>query len=139
MVDLPVDRLMPGPSFTYVRLDTFGPWHILTRKTRGGSANSKRWAILFTCMTTRPIHIEVIESLSRSSFINALRRCQALRGPVKVYRSDRGTHFKGATDDLNFVAINVEEKSVNNFLSESGSVWKFNSPHSSHMGECGRG
>lgn len=56
-----------------------------------------------------------------------------------MYRSDRGTHFKGATDELNFVAINVEEKTVNNFLSESGSVWIFNPPHSSHMGECGRG
>jgi len=134
MADLPADRLMPGPPFTYVGLDTFGPWHILTRKTRGGSANCKRCAILFTCMTTRAIHIEVIESLSSSSFINALRCFQALRGPVKVYRSDRGTNFKGATDDLNFVAINVEEKTVNNFLGESGSVWKFNPLHSSHMG-----
>ena len=72
MADLPSDKLITGPPFTYVGLDTFGPWQVLTRKTRGGSANAKRWAILFTCMTTRAVHIELIELMSSSSFINTL-------------------------------------------------------------------
>ena len=134
MADLPTDRLTPGPPFTSVGVDAFGPWHVVARKTRGGSANSKRWAILFTCLTCRAIHIEIIETMSSSSFINALRRFQSIRGPVKLYRSDRGTNFIGATEDLNVQAINVEDNTVKNFLHESGSVWKFNPPHSSHMG-----
>ena len=134
MSDLPEDRLTPGPPFTYVGLDTFGPWNVLTRKTRQGSSNSKRWAILFTCMTTRAVHIELIESMSGSSFINALRRFQSIRGPVKVFRSDRGSNFIGATDNLDIEAIHVEDKAVKNYLCENGSVWKFNPPHSSHMG-----
>lgn len=72
MSDLPADRLQPSPPFTFIGLDTFGPWSIVTRKTRGGASNSKRWAVLFTCLYTRAIHIEVIEELSSSSFINCL-------------------------------------------------------------------
>jgi hypothetical protein len=53
MADLPSDRLEPSPPLTNVGVDTFGPWQITTHKTRGGSAQSKRWAILFTCLVTR--------------------------------------------------------------------------------------
>lgn len=65
--------LSTDPPFTYVGLDVFGPWSIITGKTRGGQSNSKRWAVIFTCMSTQAIHIEIIESLDTSSFINALR------------------------------------------------------------------
>ena len=78
MADLPIDRLTPAPPFSYVGLDVFGPWLVSARRTRGGMANSKRWAVLFTCLTTRAIHIEVIESMDASCFINALRRFLAL-------------------------------------------------------------
>ena len=74
MPDLPTDRLTPSPPFTYVGVDVYGPWSVLTRRTRGGSANSKRWAVMFTCLTSRAVHIEVIEDMSSSAFINALRR-----------------------------------------------------------------
>ena len=71
MADLPSDRLELGPP-TQVGVDTFGPWPIVTRRTRGGHANNKRSGILFTCLTTRANHIEVVEELSSSSFINAI-------------------------------------------------------------------
>ncbi|KAK3100574.1 hypothetical protein FSP39_022032 [Pinctada imbricata] len=134
MADLPMDRLTPGPPFTNVGVDVFGPWQVLARKTRGGSAQNKRWAALFTCLTTRAIHIEVLEDMSSSCFINALRRFVALRGPVKLFRSDRGTNFIGAVDHLKVNAINVEDDTVKPYLHENGSVWLFNAPHSSHMG-----
>ncbi|XP_071098015.1 uncharacterized protein [Haliotis cracherodii] len=118
MADLPSDRLMPSPPFTYVGLDTFGPWFVVTRRTRGGQANNKRWAVLFTCLTTRAIHIEVVEELSSSSFINALRRFISIRGPVKQLRSDRGTNFVGATDALKINVVNVEDNSIKRFLDD---------------------
>ena len=95
MADLPSDCLEEAPPFTYVGLDVFGPWSITTRRTRGGQANSKRWAVLFTCLCIRAIHIEVIEELSSSAFINALCIFVAIRGKVKQFRSDRGTNFVG--------------------------------------------
>nr|XP_034339039.1 uncharacterized protein LOC117693077 [Crassostrea gigas] len=134
MSDLPEDRVSPNPPFSSVGIDKFGPWSVVTRKTRGGQANSKRWALLFTCLSTRAIHIEVIEELSSSSFINALRRFIALRGSLKEIRSDRGTNFVGSVDHLDMNSINVEEGPVHNFLEEKQTVWIFNPPHSSHMG-----
>jgi hypothetical protein len=134
MADLPPERLEPSPPFTYVGLDTFGPWEVTARRTRGGVAHAKRWAILFTCMATRGIHIEVVEDMSSSAFINAFKRFVAIRGKVKQIRSDRGTNFVGATDDLHIDAINVEDGPVKNFLYNNGTTWLFNPPHSSHMG-----
>ena len=134
MADLPSDRLEEAPPFTYVGVDAFGPWSVVTRRTRGGQANSKRWALLFTCLCIRAVHIEVIEDLSASAFINALRRFVAIRGKVKQFRSDRGTNFVGATSDLRVDAINVEDEHVKKYMYNSGTVWIFNTPHSSHMG-----
>ncbi|KAI3374627.1 hypothetical protein L3Q82_021202, partial [Scortum barcoo] len=136
MADLPPDRLSTEPPFTYVGLDVFGPWIVTTRRTRGGQVNSKRWAVLFTCMTTRAVHIELIESMETSSFINALRRFFALRGPVKQIRSDcmSGTNFTGACKELHMVLTDPKEPNVRRYLGEEGCTWIFNPPHSSHMG-----
>lgn len=95
--DLPEDRLIPDqPPFTSVGVNIFGLCDVITRKTRGSSANSKRWAALFTCLVTRAVHLELLEEMSLSSFINALRRYTVIRGEVKLFRSDRGTNFVGA-------------------------------------------
>ncbi|KAK7880023.1 hypothetical protein WMY93_033313 [Mugilogobius chulae] len=48
------------------------------RRTRGGQAESKRWAMLFCCMSSRAVHIETIASLDTTSCINALRRFFAI-------------------------------------------------------------
>lgn len=100
------------PPFTNVGLDVFGPWMVMTCRTRGGSADNKRWAVLFTCMSTRAAHIELVESMSTSSFINALRRFFSIRGPAKLLHSDRGTNFIGACKELkidhNDATLNTE-------------------------------
>lgn len=54
---------------------------------------------MFTCMSTRAVHIEVVESMDTSSAINALRRFFAICGPAKL-RSDCGTNFIGAIKEL---------------------------------------
>ncbi|XP_033731561.1 uncharacterized protein LOC117321171 [Pecten maximus] len=133
MADLPKERLNPGPPFTSVGVDVFSPWEVVTRKTRGGSANSKRWVVMFTCMTTRATHIEVIEDMSASCFINALTRLIALRGPIKPLWSDRGTNFIGAASLIKAHVIHVEDSVFGSHLKCRGIVWRFNSPHSSHM------
>lgn len=134
MADLPEDRLQEAPPFTFVGLDVFGPWSVVTRRTRGGSANSKRWGVLFTCLVSRGIHVELVEEVSSSSFINCMRRFIALRGPVQQIRSDRGTNFIGAVKELNIDAEFVETGPVKEYLTESKILWVFNPPHASHFG-----
>lgn len=134
MADLPDDRLTPAPPFTFVGVDVFGPWKIVYRRTRGSQVNPKRWAVLFTCLAIRAIHIEVIEEMTSSCFINALRRFTAIRGPVKELRSDCGSNFVGSVDDLNANVINVDDPKTSSYLNSQGITWKFNPSHSSHMG-----
>ncbi|XP_048731719.2 uncharacterized protein LOC125648761 [Ostrea edulis] len=134
MADVPEDRITPGPPFTSVEVDVFGPWEVSTCRTRGGPAISKRWGLMLTCLTSRAAHIEVIEEMSSSSFINALRRFLSLRGPVKIIRSDRGTNFIGAAGEMKVSTIKVEEGPIQQFLVKSCITWIFNVPHSSHMG-----
>jgi len=83
---------------------------------------------------TRAVHIELVESMSTSSFINALRRFFSVRGTVqyaKLLRSDRGTNFIGACKELK---IDHNDAALNSYLQERNCVWQFNPPHSSHMG-----
>ncbi|XP_056101657.1 uncharacterized protein LOC130080328 [Rhinichthys klamathensis goyatoka] len=131
MADIPADRLFQSPPFTHVGVDVFGPWNICIRRTRGGVVENKRWAVMFTCLVTRGVHIEVVESLSTSSFINALRRFLAIRGPTKLFRSDCGTNFVGACRELQ---ISSEDPELQSYLKKEACTWKFNPPHSSHMG-----
>jgi hypothetical protein len=64
--------------------------------------------------------------MSTSFCINALRRIMAIR--------DKGTHFIGGTKQLVIPAICVEDRTLKTFLNDQGTVWKFNTPYSSHMG-----
>ena len=128
MADLPPERLKTCPPFSYIGLDVFGPWTVTSRRTRGGHAQSKRWAIMFSCMSSRAVHIEVIDSLDTSSCVNALRRFFSLRGPAKKLLSDRGTNFIAASKELGM------DETLKNYLKDQGCCWEFNPPHASHMG-----
>lgn len=100
MANLPPARSDTSPPFTNVGLDVFGPWKIATRRLRGGTANAKRWSLIFTCLSSRAIHLEVLETLEASSFICALRRFLAIPGLVKKLRCDQGTNFVGGKSQL---------------------------------------
>ena len=134
MADLPLDRTEVCPPFTNVGFDVFGPWAVQTRKTRGGGVNAKRWGLVFTCLSSRAIHIEVLEAMDSSAFICALRRFFALRGHAKLLRCDRGTNFVGAKTELDAAASELAEKKVEKFVTECGYKWEFNPPHASHFG-----
>ena len=131
MSDLPADCVTPCPPFTSIGLDVFGPWEISIRKTRGGSVNSKRWAVMFTCLYTRAVHIDILKSMSTSSMINAFCRFFAFRGPAKIIRSDQGTNCVGAAAELKLVS---EKESVKQMLQKRSCTWIFNPPKAPHMG-----
>ena len=73
MSDLPTSRLTANkPPFYVTGVDYFGSMFV-----KLGRAMVKRWGCLFTCMTVRIVHIELVSSLFADSFINALRRRRA--------------------------------------------------------------
>lgn len=77
------DLLRIGGCLENAPLNPNGPWTVTTRHMRGGLANSKCWAILFTCMSIIAVHFEVIQAMDTSSYINALHCFFTIRGPAK--------------------------------------------------------
>ena len=96
MADLPIERLQDHAfPFASTGVDYFGPFEVkFNRKTW------KRWCCLFTCLTTRAVHIEVVHSLDSDSCLLAIRRFIARRGRPKTIMSDNGTNFAGANREF---------------------------------------
>ncbi|XP_069191383.1 uncharacterized protein [Procambarus clarkii] len=53
----------------------------------------KAYICLFTCATTRGVHLEVTSDISAQAFIQAFRRFAALRSCPKLMISDNGSNF----------------------------------------------
>ena len=51
-------------------------------------------------MSSRAVHIEQLDDVSTDAFINALRCFTAIRGPIQQIRSDQGSNFVGARNEL---------------------------------------
>lgn len=81
MASLPRSRLTAFVKpFAYIGVDYFGPILVTI-----GRKQVKRWVVLFTCLSIRAVHMEVVHSLSTNSCIKAFRRFIARRGaPLEV-------------------------------------------------------
>ena len=96
MSDLPAERLgYRQPPFSNCGLDYFGPFHVTIRRS-----SEKRWGFLFTCLTTRAIHIELVPSMDTSSCVMAIERFISRRGTPSIIWSDNGTNFVEAEKEL---------------------------------------
>ena len=132
MADLPRDRIEPSQPFTYSAVDYFGPWLV-----KEGRREVKRYGVLFTCMSSRAVHIEIAHSMDTSSFINAYRRFVGRRGPVRQLRSDCGTNFVGCQTELKNALLKMDDEKISKHLLEDQCDWinaRMNVPHASHMG-----
>ncbi|XP_063832166.1 uncharacterized protein LOC135081376 [Ostrinia nubilalis] len=121
--DLPDVRMaIYERPFSYVGLEYFGPLNVTI-----GRKHAKRWVALFTCMTVRAVHLEIVDNLSADSAIMALRRFISRRGfPICIY-SDNGTAFVGASKML---------AEVYEFATTKRIQWKFIPPSAPFMGGC---
>ena len=130
MADLPKERLAyQSPPFTNTGVDIFGPIYVTVRRT-----TEKRWGFLFTCLTTRAIHVEIVPSMDASSCVMGAERFVSRRGKPAIIWSDNGTNFVGTEKKLreniekwNFINIAVE-------LAHKGIKWRFNPPGAPHQG-----
>ena len=135
MADLPLDRVESNhPSFMSIGIDYFGPYVI-----KRGRSFVKGYACIFTCLSTRAVHIEVTHSLDTDSFINCMRRFIARRGEPQLVRSDNGGSFVAGSKEIREAISEWNQKRIHDFWLQRGVTWKFNPPAGSHHGgvwEC---
>lgn len=130
MADIPKDRLTPDlPPFTNVGMDYFGPI-----ETKRGRSLVKRYGVVFTCMSSRAVHLEMAHSLDTDSCICAIRRFMCRRGQVSHIRSDNGTNLVGAEKELRKALLSMDQDKIRNSLLNDNIKWSFNPPAASHHG-----
>ena len=131
MSALPKERLAYCMRpFSHSGLDYFGPMSV-----KVGRRREKRWGALFTCLTTRAIHLEIVNSLSSDSAIMAIKRFSARRGLPLVFYSDNGTNFRAAAKELSEFWKEIRKDSlISEFTIKNKFVWKFIPPSAPHMG-----
>ena len=128
MADLPEDRVQSAPPFSYCAVDYFGPWYI-----KEGRRQLKRYGVLFTCLASR----EVANLITTDSFMNAYRHFVGRRDPVRQIRSDQGTNFVDARNEIQQAHFEMDHEKLRTQLLKRNCDWveyKVNFPHSSHMG-----
>ena len=74
--------------FSNTGLDYFGPFYVSVKRS-----TEKRWGFLFTYLTTRAVHFEVVPSKDTSSSVTGIERFVFRRGIPSVIWSDNGTNF----------------------------------------------
>ena len=130
MADVPRERLDEHVfPFTHTSVDYFGPFEVkILRQTM------KRWRCLFTCLTTRAVHIEVSQSLDNESRLAAVTRFIARRGYPNTLISDNRTNFVGAANELKGFMNKWDKAKIESDLAQKKIVWKFNPPGAPHFG-----
>ena len=95
---LPVERLRPAPAFFHCAVDIFGPYTIkdaVKRRTKG-----KAYGIIFNCLYSRAVYLDLAEGYDTRSFILALRRFVSVRGYPSTMRADQGSQLVCASKEL---------------------------------------
>ncbi|XP_068209134.1 uncharacterized protein [Palaemon carinicauda] len=130
MADLLSDRICPGdPPFTNTGADCFGPFFV-----KQGGSTVKSWGPIFSCLTVRANHLEVLSSMDQDSFVNVVRRFKARRGAVKGIWSDNGTNLVAADRELKEALQDFKKEEIAQTLAAKSIEWRFSPPHASHFG-----
>ena len=130
MANLPPERIASGKGpFVYVGCDVFGPYVVKNYRSE-----IKRYGCVFTCLVTRAVHIEKLNSLDTNSFVNAIRRFIARRGyPEKIF-SDNGTNFVSGEKEMKKALEELSQNDIMQYAVKCGFVWEFVPPSAPHWG-----
>ena len=87
MGNLPAYRLTSDEKpFSFVGVDAAGPLYLKQKPWESGQA--KVYVMVFTCLTTRAIHLELAMNQHADTLLQCIRRLIARRGTVKEFLSD---------------------------------------------------
>ena len=122
--DLPDMRVADAPPFTYTGVDFAGPLYITSPRDpqSNESVSEKVYICLFTCASTRAVHLELTRDLSVNSFLKAFRRFSSRRGLPSTVISDNAKTFKASSKEIEKL---VKSPEVQRYLSNSRVTWKF--------------
>ena len=83
---LPLERILQSSPFSHIGIDYLGPFR--------GENDANYYILLLTCLATRLLHLEVVNSLNTNSFLYAFRRFCARRGCPLTVISDKAARSR---------------------------------------------
>ncbi|VDO14752.1 unnamed protein product [Brugia timori] len=132
---LPDFRLVPFTTpFTYTGVDIFGPFQVFKKylyksKKQLATPTSKLkkvWGLIFTCLSTRAVHLLSIDSLTTEDIWDAFNSFFADRGTPKHILSDNAAQFKLLAMYLpEFWDSFANQSTVARDLREANITWSF--------------
>ncbi|XP_014206026.1 uncharacterized protein LOC106637667 [Copidosoma floridanum] len=135
MAPLPSSRVSPSRAFACTGVDYNGPFHVLSARGRG-VPTTKGYIVVFVCLATKALHLELVSDLSAASFLGALHRFAGRRGQPGEIWSDNATCFRRADVKLRDALLTAELDwgLVAGSLTDQGIAWKFIFPGAPHFG-----
>ena len=114
---LPTERVNVSRPFEHCGIDYFGPYRLK-------SFEEKCYGLIFSCMTTRAIHLEMTSSLSADKTMLAMRRFISRRGCPGSILSDNAKQFQlvKSTVEQQWQMLTYDEK-LSNFVTSRGIKW----------------
>jgi transposase InsO family protein len=114
---LPACRLTDSPPFTVTGVDFTGAIYVKTQR-----GQEKVYICLFTCASTRALHLEVVTDLSVPTFMNAFRRFASRKSLPQVMVSDNASTYQSAAEELSLLFSSTD---LQTHLNNRGIEWKF--------------
>ena len=118
--DLPGDRVSDDPPFAHTGIDFAGL--LIVYQCEGDGNQLKAYICLFTCASTRAVHLELTRSLNVEHFVLALRRFVGRRGLPATIWSDNAKTFKSTAKELQRI---MSSPKIHRYLSNIHVEWKF--------------
>ena len=116
---LPEFRAQPSEPFGFTGVDFAGPIIYKIKKSNYG----KSYVNLFTCASTRAVHLKLCKDLSAQEFKRAMKEFVARIRPPQAMVSDNGRTFVATKKWLKTLVKNGD---LMNFLAVQRIKWKFN-------------
>ena len=114
---LPEVRTCDVTPFTITRVDFTGALYV-----QHNSGEDKVYICLFTCATTRAVHLEVVTDLSTETFLLAFRRFVSRKSLPQIVLSDNASTYLSAAEELKTL---FESEDLKESLSRRGVTWRF--------------
>ena len=96
---LPDFRVSDEMAFTQVGVNFAGPVYLKDVYSKSKKVY-KAYIAIFTCTSSRAVHLELVPDLSTGTFLRCLKRFVSRRGVPRLVISDNGKTFKGSSQKL---------------------------------------
>ena len=115
MGNLPKERLKPAPTWYSTSIALFEPFTICDAVKK--RTTSKAHGVIFNCIGTRAVYLDLAPDYSTESFLMVLRRFVSLREyPSEIY-SENGAQLVAASQELKNVTKSWDWEKLKMFWS----------------------